>query len=65
MVISSHGNSRGASKPPSKGLFIQEPPSELVIRIVRHPPVAIIYGRLPRTLESDKSSHDPSVEMPN
>ena len=61
MVINSHGNYQGGLKKPSKALFIWEPPSELFIRTVRHPPVATIYGRLPRMLENDKSSHDPEL----
>ena len=34
------------SKPPSKGLFIIEPPSELVIQTERQPLVATMDGRL-------------------
>ena len=37
-----------ASKPPSKGPFIWEPPSELVAQTERHPPVATMDGRLQR-----------------
>ena len=32
-----------ASKPPSKGLFYQEPPSELLIQIERHPLMAVTW----------------------
>ena len=54
-----------ASKPPLQGLFIQGPPSELVIQTEKHPPpVATMDGRLLQMLEKSKSSQDPNPGIP-
>ena len=53
-----------ASKPPSKGLFIQEPPSELVILTERGPPVATMDGRLHICWQMTSHLAISSVEFP-
>ena len=66
MAINNHEKfPRWPQNHPSKGLFIREPPSELVIQTERHSlPVATMYGRLPQMLENNKSSHDPKQGIP-
>ena len=46
-----------ASKPPSRGLFNQEPPSELVIDTERHPVCGYDGWKASRMLANDNSSH--------
>ena len=53
-----------ASKPPSKGLLIQEPPSELVIQTERHPSCGFHGWNSSRTLGNDKSFHGLNCAIP-
>ena len=54
-----------ALKPPSKGLFIKELPSELIIQTERHPPVATMDGRLLKCWQMTSHSMVSSLEFHN